>query len=607
MSATQHEAFWGQLTARGSCGTIDRELARTLGRLGGEDDPWVQGAVAVLHSHVMRGHVCVRLGELATALAVDTTDLGQRVSKSSLVSHELAQTPLVLDGDRLYLERHAAAERFIAEWVRARAARTEPVGDVEACRQAVELVFGASTELDWQRVAVALALQRSFVVLAGGPGTGKTTTVVRLLAAAFEVARRRGAKLPRVLLMAPTGKAAARLRESVQRAAQELANKLTPELLAALPNDAATVHRALGRGFDGKPRRDGERPLEADLVVLDEASMIDVELLAQLLDAVPPTCRLVMLGDPRQLASVEVGAVLGDLCGLGVAGREVLSTAFSTQVADVVTQIVGGALPDAARTSRPSTMSDSLVVLTRVHRTSATGGVAELSRAIDAGDVAAAMTLLASRIEGVRWVDPRETRLQAVLDELAVSRHRECLDATDPLARLQALERFRTLTAHREGASGAAGVNTAIEARLVQTGAVSRQGSWYPGRPVMVLENDYELGLFNGDVGLVEEGRMAAFREGAEGVRLVHAVRLPAHETAYALTIHKSQGSEFEDVLVVLPTGDSRVLTRELVYTAVTRAKKSVTLVAAPEVLQRALARRIRRGSGLGELLWQTS
>ncbi len=564
---------------------LDVELARSLCRIGSEPGEIMQLAVALSSRNVQQGHVCLDLKrshqdwlleakELSTVLP-EPSALLAALRSSPLVEcdHTLRDSvrPLVLDAqDRLYLARYHDHERALSERVLALAKgvlQAPPTPD-----KMIERLFPSTGKLDLQRTAALSARTRRLSVIVGGPGTGKTSTVVKLLALLFVDARNQGVRLPRVLLVAPTGKAAQRLSESIEQARAKL--ELDPELLAEIPSSAQTVHRALGsiEGSLTQFRHHREHPLQCDVMLLDEASMVDLALMRRLFDALPSHARVIMLGDPDQLASVEAGGVLSDLCAAAEAGG-----------------------PLRACVTR----------LTESHRYAADTGVAALAEAVRTQDSDQALDILSTgRFDDVR-LEPsvNERGLPRALSAQARTGYAQ-LKAKDLDEKLRALNGFRVLCAHRKGREGVEALN--LEFGRTLRGSAARLGEHYPGRPILITQNDYGTGLFNGDVGVIHaEGRrdLAMYLRASSGVRRVALGRLAAHESVYAMSVHKSQGSEFDSVAVVLPERLSPVLTRELLFTAITRARQSVTLYAKPDVLRAAISQRLHRESGLVDRL----
>ena len=611
----------GLLTRFNEAGVLaaaDVHVARALARLGRESDASVVLAVALAVRAPRAGHVLAELSTLretvtAEAVTVATDEAQAEPDLACLPWPELpdwlmslARSPLVADGpdggdDRplrligsaLYLDRYWRDERAVAADLKARAGARPLTVDGTAMAEGLARLFSGDGA-PAQRQAAGNALARRFSVIAGGPGTGKTTTVARLLALIEEQPVSAEGPLPLVALAAPTGKAAARMAEAVHHEAGRLAvtGRVRQRLLAL---EASTVHRLLGRhpASSNRFRHDSANQLPHDVVVIDEASMMSLPLMARLLEAVRGDARLVLVGDHQQLASVEAGAVFGDIVGPAGAGAPAAPTSLGTS----------------------SPMASSITVLEANHRFS--GPLARLAAAIHAGDGDGVMAALSggpgtpAAGGGVQWLPldvagAGEDSL-APVRSLLVGAGRALAGAAgvgDGAGALDALGRVRLLCAHRAGPAGVSTWNSRVEQWLA---AEPSGGGWYLGRPVVVTENDYSLDLFNGDTGVAvarADGSLAVAFRRAGTVFTVSPARLASVQTAFAMTAHRAQGSEFDQVVVLLPSPTSRVLTRELLFTAVTRARRLLVLVGTEESVRAALQRPIARASGLTAALW---
>jgi exodeoxyribonuclease V alpha subunit len=586
---------------------VDVQAARMLERIDRGQCPELSVVAAFASWSTGQGHTCLPLSVLPGLLSAagldnngfgDAAALRRRLLASSVVGCPGDFQPLILDEhNNLFLLRFHRYEETIALALRARAAGTAPL-DAARIGPLLETLFPAGDEkagVDWQRAAGVLALSRRLVVISGGPGAGKTYTVARILALITALA----ADKPRVALAAPTGKAALRLQESIRSAKAALPRQLA----AGIADQAQTLHRLLGfqahrPGF----RRNAANPLHLDLLVLDEASMIDVPLMAALLEALPPSCRIILLGDRDQLASVEAGNLFADLCGNG-------EIHWSHALAGQMREFVGqGEFPGASGDSGDhGPLADSLVLLRASHRFREGSGIAALARAVNSGNPDQVQATLALRFPDLHVEDAVAPESAARLRD-RIERFLEPLfAAASPQAALRELGRRRILCALREGPSGVEGLNRLAETIFRRGGRILQTAQLYPGMPIIILRNDYALSLFNGDAGVLwpdEQGALQAWFEQENGTaRAVGLSRLPAWQTSYAITVHKSQGSEFAEVLLILPPEDAPVLSRELLYTGVTRAKNGLTLACRGETLLRMVQRRVVRHSGLGEKL----
>ncbi|MEX1366894.1 MAG: exodeoxyribonuclease V subunit alpha [Nannocystaceae bacterium] len=618
-----------RLLEAGVISVLDMHFARGLARLHPDEPESVFLGAALASRAVRHGHVCLDLHRTLGQPLLDQeaqpldVQLPNRfawvmaLSASPLVSAGERPTPLVFDGEaRLYLARYYGYQTALAEALRARVQHHPDDLDPAALRSGLERLFSAQGKHEadpWQRLAALVATRRGLTVISGGPGTGKTSTVVRILALLQEQALARRGRPLRVQLFAPTGKAAARLGESIAARLPEL--PVDDAVRRTIPTVPTTIHRGLGYRPTTPTHvaHDAANPLPVDVALVDEASMVDLALMAKLVAAVPPQARLVLLGDKNQLASVEAGAILGDVC------RTDDRPGYSTQFRDELRELSGSQpLPEDPRPPGPPGIGDCIVELVTSYRFEARGGIGGLARAINAGDGEATVAALGEPIGHERAADVSgpvslvalhdEDELGPVLRPLVLEGFAPLLRSRDPDERLQALARFRLLSPHRHGRYGVVTLNRLVQEMLASAGLINPRDPWYDGRPIIITENDHQLELYNGDVGLVHrDGRQqtrVVFPTAAGGLRSLSPARLPPHETVFAMTVHKSQGSEFDRVALILPTAVSPILTRELVYTAITRAKQRIVVYGMREVLQQAVGRRIDRASGLREALW---
>ena len=661
---------WLQLwTEQGLLRHIDSALAAQLLRLDGQASPALLVAAALLAQMEGRGHTCLPLADLCAppvamlgwpTVAVEGPQ-GLRAlwahlpatladwqaalqSSTSRACSRLSEAPdqgqpLVLGGTAhaplLYLRRYAGYEKRVGQGLLQRAREPLAVPD-SAARQWLDRFFVPSADAlsetssatDWQKVACAVALRARLSVITGGPGTGKTYTAARLLA--LLLALHQGDSPLRVALAAPTGKAAARLKQSIDNALTSLQDQV-PEgsgldlnTLIARMGPARTLHSLLGARPDTRQfRHHAANPLDVDVLIVDEASMVHLEMMDALLQALPATARLVLLGDKDQLASVEAGAVLGDLCRDAAEGR------YSADTAQFVQTVAGQTLPAEYLSAGAAPVLAQQTVMLRQSRRFK-GAIGQLALAVNRGDAAAARAAFNPAVGAVPWPGSvsallalQPTTPQAVCD-LALGAHGQPsyadylrlmqvgptgqgIDTHSAWVRsvLQAFERFRILCAVHQGDWGTQGLNAAVQKALADDDLLKVTGEWFAGRPVMVTRNDAQLGVFNGDVGVVlpnHEGKLKVWFLDGEALRSVSVMRLAQVETAFVMTVHKSQGSEFEHTALVLPPGGAEVLSRELVYTGITRAREQFTLLEAEAgLLEAAMARPSVRASGLAQ------
>ncbi|QGG74457.1 exodeoxyribonuclease V subunit alpha [Pseudomonas syringae] len=657
---------------RGWLRALDKAFVAFLSDLDPQADPLVLVAAALTSHQLGHGHVCLDLYEtlkepdFALSLppegdqqsapmllpsqllaALDGAAWCQALSDSMLVaevgdsSAEARQKPLVLAERRLYLRRYWTYERRIAAALRQRLAQRET--PPEGLPQQLDALFGPADPspqavIDWQKLACALATRKGFSIITGGPGTGKTTTVVRLLALLQAPAVQSGQPL-RIRLAAPTGKAAARLTESISQQVKSL--DVSDDVRQKIPSEVTTVHRLLGsRPGTRHFRHHAGNLLPLDVLVVDEASMIDLEMMANLLDALPAHARMVLLGDKDQLASVEAGAVLGDLC------RDAEEGFYSPDTQAWLEAVSGedlgkGGLRQGDAQQHP--LAQQVVMLRHSRRFGQGSGIGQLARLVNQQQDQQARALLSAGshddlfalalkgeqdlkferlvLDGLGRGEQGPQGYRHYLNVLAAERPADdsalddaCWTRWTRWARsvLSAFDAFQLLCAVRKGPWGVEGLNQRITHALFSAKLIESEQQWYEGRPVLMTHNDYGLGLMNGDIGITlrlperdGEGKQVlrvAFprNDGSEGVRFVLPSRLNEVETVYAMTVHKSQGSEFAHTALILPEALNPVLTKELIYTGITRAKHWFSLIEPRQgIFEEALRRKVKRLSGL--------
>ncbi|MFI8748098.1 exodeoxyribonuclease V subunit alpha [Pseudomonas sp. NPDC077186] len=654
-------AAWSE---RGWLRELDRALAQFLAELDPDASPLLILGAALASHQLGQGHVCLDLtatlanpdftlslppegedAETATLLPSQVLaglELEQWLAAcagSSLL--EAPGAPLVLAGSCLYMRRYWDYECRVASNIaqRLQAGSAAPA-DLPARLATLfpePLILAGERLTDWQKLACALAAQGRFTLITGGPGTGKTTTVVRLLALLQEAAMATGAPL-RLSLAAPTGKAAARLTESI--GAQVASLPMADAVRQQIPSTVTTLHRLLGSRPDSRHfRHDAGNPLPLDVLVVDEASMIDLEMMASLLDALPAHARLILLGDKDQLASVEAGAVLGDLC------QEAEVGGYSAATRAWLEAQTGERMADPALVPGEQALAQHIVMLRHSRRFAGASGIGRLARAVNQADARAARATLAAGSDDLhvlRLAGEQDRALERLLLEGLVRGERRAqgyahylqvmragrpapdadIQAWDGWAGrvLAAFDQFQLLCAVRKGPWGVETLNQCIAQALQRRGLLEQEHGWYEGRPVLVTRNDYSLGLMNGDIGIAlrlpepPEFPGAPLRQvlrvvfprndGSGALRHILPSRLSAVETVFAMTVHKSQGSEFAHCALILPDSLNPVLTKELVYTGITRARHWFSLVETRAgIFEQAVLRRVERRSGLREAL----
>jgi exodeoxyribonuclease V alpha subunit len=649
---------------------LDLALTRFLWEEADDAAPELLLAVALTSHQLGRGHVCLDLqatlndpymalslppdrfgdeeaeaiklpSDLLTGLSL--ANWATKLKHDDLVGEGAGKTPLVFDGQRLYLRRYWQYERSVESAIDHRLSLDEKIRETlpeaELQHYLAELFSSEETneETDWQKVACGLAARSAFSIITGGPGTGKTTTVVKLLALLQSIAFNQEPARPlRIRLAAPTGKAAARLKESISGAIDRLPESVLAQtgLREAIPTEVITLHRLLGSRSNSRQfRHDARNPLVLDVLVVDEASMVDLEMMAALLLALPDHARLILLGDKDQLASVEAGSVLGQLCSRALEAHFIPDTV--TWIEGVCGQTITAEFIDRQGLA----LDQHIIMLRKSHRFTATSGIGQLAKAVNAGDTEQIGQVWQQGYADLARLDLPDIDDEA-LDKLltgsdasqagksyahylsVIAEKRPALDAGKEAFDRWALEvltvhgQFQVLCALRNGPFGVTGLNQRISDVLDKQGLIQAKSAWYEGRPVLVTKNDYHFGLMNGDIGIAlsypqldkRSGQLSwvlrvAFpkSECSQGIHWILPSRLLSIETVFALTVHKSQGSEFEHCALILPPKRNPVLTRELVYTGITRAKNMFTLVSIgnPEMINEASKGRVLRAGGL--------
>ncbi len=596
------------LQSSGYVDETDKIMAGFLRDKLGERRQSIQVAAALLSAATRSGHTALDLerirqdqsflatsGKIKKKLSFvdfrpDDITFGNSVGKPDGIE------PLVLDAGRLYWRRQFNYERFIAEQLikRAEPEETDHL-DFDLISETLKLLFGDDQKSAWPAAACAGALMRKLSVITGGPGTGKTYTVLRL--AALLVAVNPDKDLT-IKIAAPTGKAAARVKESVLQGLDTIPENLRRHI----PGEASTLHRLLGTIHQSPHfRRNRENPINADIVIVDEASMIDLAMMAKLIDALHPQTHLILIGDRDQLASVEAGAVLADICS-----GDDLNKISKGQFAFL--KKCGIQIPEDQISPDVTSLQDAVVKLDYSRRFSQDSGIGKLADAINKGNQKEVFDLFSGEAD-LSYTDYDKARDKGEITKELISRisdqHKKLMEVSDPEEAFNILNQFQILCAHRSGSRSSGELNGIAENLLIKSG-----NEWYHGKPVMITKNDYNLGLYNGDTGVVlsdgSDGLKVWFeRRGESGNYISYhpAQLMQISEPCRAISVHKSQGSEFDEVVLVLPEAVSPVLTRELFYTAVTRARKKMTVYGNSQVIGECLAKRTVRFGGLSDRL----
>lgn len=590
---------------------IDLELCRFLQQVDPKIDPDVLLAAALTSYAYRQGNVCISIDRNSLQSVVSDTsvtypDVGNWVKKitdAEVIGRPGDYKPLILDeSNRLYLHKLWSYEQDLAKNIIDRSQKESVDVDRDLLKDGIQRLFDSTDEkVDWQAVAAIAAVHNNLTVISGGPGTGKTTTVLKILALILEQ-QSIGTQIKdlSIALSAPTGKAAARLEDSIASSIVSL--DTDEEIKNKIPVKGLTIHQLLGaRRNSSTYRFNEENPLPYDTVIVDEASMVDQALMSRLLKALLHDARLILIGDKDQLASVEAGSVLGSICAKD---DNKISPVFARHLQEFEIQI-----PEHYVDESPNTLTDTIILLEKSYRFKNESGIPAFSACVNSGKADEAFELLNDKkLEGIHFrefvsYEKYEQNLKEDVRQFIIPLL-QCNDANEMFEKLQ---HFRLLSPHRRGPLGVEYLNRKIKSILQEEGLISKYDEWYHGKPIIINQNEYSLDLKNGDIGICHSAGKDDTRilfKSDSGFNSVAPSRLPDFSPAYALTVHKSQGSEFEHIKIVLPEMSSGILTRELLYTAVTRSRSSVSIVGKESVLKEMINAKIVRSSGLKDLLW---
>jgi len=609
------------LLNEGIIAALDFEFGRFLRRLDSvADDAVILGGVLAAYMS-RQGHVCIDLQQVTgkfifqnklknkCEIDIKAPPVKQWIEvlrESKLVGLPGTYRPLILDDrGRLYLYRYWKYERDLAHQILQKITSEVDDIDFDLLRDGLNRFFDPMEVTDWQKVAAITALTQKFCIISGGPGTGKTSTVVKILALMLEQDVRQENHL-NIGLAAPTGKAAARLNESITNAKAQL--NCSDEIKQAIPENATTLHRLLGaRWRSSRFKHHRDNPLHHDVLVVDEASMVDLALMSKLLDATPDHTKIILLGDRDQLASVEAGAVLGDLCG------NIRQNQFTRNFWDLLVQRCDIELPHQSITDQNWPLTNAIVHLKKSYRFARDSGIKILSDAVNTDNVEQALSALnAADKNDVMLADyDKKEDFTEALKILVIQHFETYMNRREPRQILEDFNRFRILCAHRRGPLGSEQINDTVDEMIRTRFGIPRSKQWFAGKPIMISQNDYTIKLRNGDIGIAlpnpeQNGELYIyFLSEDQSIRKIPPSRLPAYETVFATTVHKSQGSEFDKVLLIMPNKVSEILTRELFYTAITRAKEQFTVWGREGLIRKTISQQIKRSSGLRDRLWE--
>lgn len=591
---------------------LDYHFASFINNLATNSSSELMLAAALTSAFTQKKHTCLDLKQLAEQsiikpegeplpepfhqLQYPQLSLWLEALKSSgVIGCPGEKYPLIMDQDhRLYLYRYWQYEKEISQFIQHKLEQPFKLTEQGRLEEGLQRLFDASEYPDWQETAALISLLQPFSVISGGPGTGKTYTVIKILTLFIEQSF---PSLPDIRLVAPTGKAAVRLQDSIKASLMSL--NTSEEIRACIPTEVTTIHRLLG----GRPgqvyfRYNQKNLLPCDVLVIDEASMVDLALMAKVIRALQPNTRLILLGDKDQLASVEAGSVLGDIC---FSQDNAFSESVLTHLKTLTRQNYN--LPQPV-----SPIQDSVVILQKSYRFGDESGIGQLARAVNQNrPEEASQILISSTHPQTSWQELTTPQLSAFLKSEAFVHAQTLIELTAPTEAFKRLETYQILCVHRHDSFGVDMINQLIRHYLYQQGMIADLEGWYHGLPIMVTKNDAQMKLFNGDIGIIlrdESQSLKAYFKTSQGeIRAVSPATLPEHESVYAMTVHKSQGSEFKKVQLILSEHLSPIMTRELIYTGITRARERVEIWGKTEVFHQAIAQEVKRSSGLRALI----
>ena len=577
-----------KLLSTGLIDDLDFQFAQFTARIekrGFSSDEFeiLSASAALISRQINCGHICLSENDVenlrsetenGNEIIPQWADIINVMSRSSSCSDGRTPAPVVFDGARLYLYRYWQYENRLAKKIIEMSKESSRyIEKYQELAKTITLLFGEEGKTNGQLEAALSAVRNRFSVITGGPGTGKTTAIAKILAAIFRLFPDES-----VVLAAPTGKAASRMNEALKNAVSFAKNSTDDEIKLKIQGlNGCSIHRLLGwTRTPGVFVHNNENPIDAGIVIIDEASMIDLSLMSKLVDSIHSGTSLLLLGDKDQLTSVEAGNVLGDIC----------------------------------TASNKGVFKDSNVsVLTKSYRFGKSAFIGELASEVNLGSDTSILKEIFNKCNdsSIKFIDSKISSSMEVVEEAIIRNYSSLFKDSNALEIIAALEKFRILCGSKVGNGGVAQINRFAESVMIKNGSIKSHGEqWYHGRPVMVTENNYVLELFNGDCGVILEKdneKRGYFQSNDGTVRSFPVSMLPSVETVYAMTVHKSQGSEYDSVMVILPEKEMAVLTKELIYTAVTRSRKDLTIIGKEEILSTAVKRSAARNSGLADAL----